>query len=53
MGQLKEYLYKEFTWNTIKKYYKYFDDWFNNLTEDQIKYYMCYMKGQKSPYVKD
>lgn len=53
MGQLKEYLHKEFTWNTIKKYYKYFDEWFDNLTEIQIMWYECYMKGQKSPYIED
>ena len=49
---LKNYLNKEFTWNTIKKYYKYFEDWYENLTESQIEYYKCYMNGDKRPYVK-
>jgi hypothetical protein len=47
---LKEYLRREFTYNTIPKYYKYFEEWFDNLTEEQKLYYECYMNGQKSPF---
>ena len=32
------------------EYYKYFDTWIENLTENQILYYIAYSKGKKSPY---
>ena len=47
---LKEYLWNEFKLNNIPKYYKYFDEWFNNLTYTQLLYYNCYSKNLKSPF---
>lgn len=47
---MKEYLWKEFSHSTIPKYYKYFEDWFNNLTKSQLEYYKAYMEGRKTPY---
>lgn len=55
MGQnneLKEYLWNEFRYNTLKKYYKYFDEWYNNLTDNQILFFISYMNGKKTPYEK-
>lgn len=34
----------------LKKYYKYFDEWYDNLTENQILYYISYMEGKKTPF---
>lgn len=50
MDKLKEYLRKEFIYNTVPKYYKYFEEWFNNLTKNQLVYYTAYMNGCKTPY---
>ena len=50
MDKLKEYLRKEFIYNTVPKYYKYFEEWFNNLTKSQLVYYTAYMNGNKTPY---
>ena len=47
---LKEYLYKEFHYNVHPKYYKYFEEWFNNLLSNQIIYYNAYSKGLKTPF---
>ena len=49
-AQLKEYLRVEFTHSTIPKYYKYFEEWFANLTEDQKRHYSAYYLGKKTPY---
>ena len=46
---LKEYLWNEFRYNVHPKYYKYFEDWFSNLIDNQILYYTTYSKGLKSP----
>jgi hypothetical protein len=37
--KLYQYLKKEFEFNNLKKYLKYFDEWVNNLTLNQIEYY--------------
>ena len=50
MDKLKEYLKKEFIYNTVPKYYKYFEEWFNNLTKNQLVFYTAYMNGCKTPY---
>lgn len=36
------YLYLHYEWgcNNHPKYFKYFNDWVNNLTDDQIHYYL-------------
>ncbi len=47
---LKEYLWNEFRYNVLKKYYKYFDEWYENITDSQRMYYTAYMKGQKTPF---
>lgn len=49
-SKLKEYLKKDFDWNNHKKYRKYFDEWYSNLTENQLLYYKSYAKGQKTPF---
>lgn len=48
--EVKQYLWTEFKFNNLPKYYKYFDTWIENLTENQILYYIAYSKGKKSPY---
>ena len=48
--EVKQYLWTEFKFNNLPKYYKYFDTWIENLTENQILYYNAYSKGTKSPY---
>lgn len=48
--EVKQYLWTEFKFNNLPKYYKYFDNWLENLTENQILYYTAYSKGKKSPY---
>ena len=50
MEQLMRYLWIEFSHSTIPKYYKYFEEWFSNLTENQILFYTAYMNGLKTPY---
>lgn len=47
---LKEYLWNEFRYNVLKKYYKYFDEWYENITENQRLYYISYMEGKKTPF---
>ena len=47
---VKQYLWNEFKFNNLPKYYKYFDTWIENLTENKILYYNAYRKGKKSPY---
>ena len=49
---LKEYLWNEFKFNNIQKYYNYFDTWVDNLTENQMLYYEAYRKGNKTFFVK-
>jgi len=51
MEDIKKYLWYEFTHTTLPKYYKYFEEWFNNLTENQLAYYRAYASGAKSPWV--
>lgn len=33
----------------MPKYYEYFEQWFDNLTSNQIDYFTAYMKGKKTP----
>ena len=47
---MEEYLRQEFYHSTIPKYYKYFDEWFRNLTPRQLLYYRSYMVGHKTPF---
>ena len=50
MNGLKDYLRIQFTHSTLPKYYKYFEEWFSNLTDNQLLYYRAYMNGQKTPF---
>lgn len=46
--QLKSYLWQEFSKNNLPKYYKYFEQWVNNLTYNQIAYFTAYSAGHKT-----
>lgn len=48
MKQLKSYLWQQWAENNMPKYYKYFEAWFSNLTENQIEYFKAYAKGLKT-----
>jgi len=48
---LKDYLYTEWKYNVAPKYLHYFEEWFLNLTKEQIFYYTAFMNKKKSPYV--
>lgn len=50
MENMKEYLYNEWRRTIHPKYIKYFDEWFNNLTETQKLYFEVYSKGLKTPF---
>lgn len=45
---VKQYLWEEFRRNNIPKFYKYFDEWIENLTEAQIVFYSAYAEGKKT-----
>lgn len=46
--KLKEYLWKEWRMNNHPKYYIYFEEWFENLTDSQKIWYKVYSKGLKT-----
>ena len=50
MDELYEYLKNEWRYNNHPKYMKFFDDWYNNLTEWQRKCYTIWMKGKLGPF---
>ena len=43
---LKEYIRRDFFRSNIEKYYRYFDEWYNNLTEIQLVFWIKRMEGQ-------
>ena len=45
---VKQYLWEEFRRNNIPKFYKYFDEWIENLTDEQIRFYTAYSEGNKT-----
>lgn len=45
---VKKYLWEEFRRNSLPKYYKYFDEWIKNLTDEQILFYTAYSEGKKT-----
>lgn len=45
---VKQYLWEEFSRNNIPKFYKYFDEWIENLTDEQISFYTAYSEGKKT-----
>ena len=47
-NDVKQYLWNEFKLNNNPKYYRYFEEWFNNLTEAQLLFYKAYSKGDKT-----
>lgn len=46
--QVELYLWQEFAKNNIPKYYKYFEQWVSNLTNEQIVYFIAYYDGHKT-----
>lgn len=52
MPSLKDYLSTEWRYNVQSKFYKYFEEWFNNLTDTQISYFTAYMNGHKTCFTK-
>lgn len=46
--QLKSYLWQEFNKNNLLKYYKYFEQWASNLTDNQVAYFTAYMSEHKT-----
>lgn len=48
---LKEYLYNEWRYNCYKKYLIYFENWYENLTENQKLYYIAYKNSKKTPFI--
>jgi len=47
---LKEYLFNEWKYNVLKKFLKYFDEWYENITDNQRMYFEAYMNGKKTPF---
>lgn len=45
-NKLKEYIWQDFRKSNIPKYYKYFDEWYNNLTDIQKYYWGLRMSGK-------
>lgn len=45
---VKQYLWEEFRRNNIPKFYKYFDEWVENLTDEQVRFYTAYSEGNKT-----
>lgn len=45
---LKSYLLEEYSRNNLPRYYKYFEQWVDNLTYEQILYFTAYMLKQKT-----
>lgn len=43
---LKEYIRRDFYNSNIDKYRKYFDDWYNNLTDTQLYFWNKRMNGE-------
>lgn len=48
--ELREYLEREWRYNVHKKYHKYFDLWYDNLTDTQVLFYSAWMRGSLSPF---
>jgi hypothetical protein len=47
---LKEYLWKEWQYNVHKRYWKYFEEWYDNLLDSQKYFFKSWMEGHMSPY---
>lgn len=46
---MKEYLWEQWKRCNNPKYYKYFEDWYKNITENQKIFFDCWSKGLKTP----
>lgn len=50
-GELYEYLKNEWRHNCMwGKYGKYFDQWFDNLTDTQLFQYQVWLEGKMGPF---
>ena len=45
---LREYLWSEWKKNNHSKYWKYFEEWFNNITPNQRIFFIAWSKGNKT-----
>ena len=43
---LKEYIRKDFYFSNIDKYRMYFDEWYSNLTDIQLEFWVKRLEGQ-------
>lgn len=43
---LKEYIRKDFYFSNTDKYIRYFDEWYLNLTDIQLEFWVKRMEGQ-------
>ena len=43
---LKEYIRKDLYFSNIDKYRRYFDEWYSNLTDIQLEFWVKRMEGQ-------
>ena len=43
---LKEYIRRDFYRSNLEKYRKYFEEWYENLTETQLEFWVKRMDGQ-------
>ena len=50
MDKIKEYLQEQWKFCNHPKYYKYFEEWYANITGTQMMYFKCWSEGNKSPY---
>ena len=44
-SDIKSFLEKRFHYGNIPKYYKYFEEWYNNLLPNQLDYFTAQMNG--------
>ena len=49
-NDLREYLWNEWRYNVHKRYWKHFDEWYDNLLESQKEFFKSWMEGYMSPY---
>ncbi len=48
MSNMKEYLQNEWRQCNHARYQKYFEEWYRNLTQQQIEFFNAYSKGLKT-----
>lgn len=47
---LRQFIETEIRHTSHPKYYKYIDEYINNMTTHQLEYWKAWMKGKKNPY---